>query len=72
VAGHPVNPIEWWDPHWVADRVDRKLVEAGVMSAAEATKAPVAKPPAKKKAAAKRPPAKKKSPPRSQTIPRKR
>ena len=32
VAGRPVNPIEWWDPHWIADRVDRKLVEAGVMS----------------------------------------
>ena len=66
VAGHPVNPIEWWDPHWVADRVDRKLVEAGVISATEATKAPAARPPAKKKAAAKRPPAKKKAPPLSQ------
>ena len=63
VAGHPVNPIEWWDPHWVADRVDRKLVEAGVMSASEATKAPVAKPPAKKKApAARKAPPKKKAP----------
>ena len=18
VAGHPVNPVEWWDPHWIA------------------------------------------------------
>jgi murein DD-endopeptidase MepM/ murein hydrolase activator NlpD len=61
VAGRPVNPVEWWDPHWVADRVDRKLVEAGVMSAAEATKAPAAKPPAKKKA-----PPKKRTPPLSQ------
>jgi hypothetical protein len=43
VAGHPVNPVEWWDPHWVADRVDRKLVEAGIMSAAEATRAPAAR-----------------------------
>lgn len=25
VAGRPVNPVEWWDPHWVQDRVDRKL-----------------------------------------------
>jgi hypothetical protein len=49
-----VNPVEWWDPHWVADRVDRKLVEAGIMSASEATKAPAAKPPAKKKAPAPR------------------
>ena len=29
VAGHPVNPVEWWDPHWIQDRVERKLVEAG-------------------------------------------
>jgi murein DD-endopeptidase MepM/ murein hydrolase activator NlpD len=39
VAGHPVNPIEWWDPHWIADRIDRKLVEAGLMSESAATKA---------------------------------
>jgi murein DD-endopeptidase MepM/ murein hydrolase activator NlpD len=25
VHGRPVNPVEWWDPHWVHDRVDRKL-----------------------------------------------
>jgi murein DD-endopeptidase MepM/ murein hydrolase activator NlpD len=31
VAGRPVNPIEWWDPHWIADRIDRKLVEAGLL-----------------------------------------
>jgi murein DD-endopeptidase MepM/ murein hydrolase activator NlpD len=30
VAGRPVNPVEWWDPHWIADRIDRKLVEAGI------------------------------------------
>jgi murein DD-endopeptidase MepM/ murein hydrolase activator NlpD len=29
VSGHPVNPVEWWDPHWIQDRVDRKLQEAG-------------------------------------------
>lgn len=28
VAGHPVNPVEWWDPHWIEDRVMRKLGEA--------------------------------------------
>jgi len=28
VNGQPVNPIEWWDPHWVEDRVVRKLKEA--------------------------------------------
>ncbi|MBI3400726.1 MAG: M23 family metallopeptidase [Acidobacteria bacterium] len=28
VAGRMVNPVEWWDPHWIADRVERKLGEA--------------------------------------------
>jgi murein DD-endopeptidase MepM/ murein hydrolase activator NlpD len=25
VGGRPVNPVEWWDPHWIEDRVERKL-----------------------------------------------
>ncbi len=25
VAGVYVNPVEWWDPHWVGDNVDGKL-----------------------------------------------
>lgn len=29
VGGHPVTPVEWWDPHWIADRIERKLREAG-------------------------------------------
>jgi murein DD-endopeptidase MepM/ murein hydrolase activator NlpD len=29
VDGRPVNPVEWWDPHWIQDRVDRKLHELG-------------------------------------------
>jgi murein DD-endopeptidase MepM/ murein hydrolase activator NlpD len=29
VGGHPVNPVEWWDSHWIQDRVERKLKEAG-------------------------------------------
>jgi murein DD-endopeptidase MepM/ murein hydrolase activator NlpD len=29
VNGGMVNPVEWWDPHWMQDRVDRKLKEAG-------------------------------------------
>jgi murein DD-endopeptidase MepM/ murein hydrolase activator NlpD len=29
VGGHPVNPVEWWDPHWIQDRVERKLKDAG-------------------------------------------
>lgn len=49
VAGRPVNPIEWWDPHWIADRIDRKLVEAGLLAQSAATKAEASKAaPAKK------------------------
>jgi murein DD-endopeptidase MepM/ murein hydrolase activator NlpD len=28
VGGQMVNPVEWWDKHWIADRVERKLNEA--------------------------------------------
>jgi hypothetical protein len=27
--GRPVNPVEWWDPKWMQDRVLRKITEAG-------------------------------------------
>ena len=26
--GHAVNPVEWWDPKWMQDRVLRKIAEA--------------------------------------------
>ncbi len=29
VHGQPVNPVEWWDPHWIEDRIRRKLEAAG-------------------------------------------
>jgi len=29
VNGRMVNPVEWWDPHWIQDRVMRKLGETG-------------------------------------------
>src|SRR6478736_4524651 len=29
VQGVPVNPVEWWDAHWLQDRVFRKITEAG-------------------------------------------
>jgi murein DD-endopeptidase MepM/ murein hydrolase activator NlpD len=29
LQGTPVNPIEWWDAHWMEDRVFRKIREAG-------------------------------------------
>jgi murein DD-endopeptidase MepM/ murein hydrolase activator NlpD len=28
VGGRMVTPVEWWDPHWITDRVERKLREA--------------------------------------------
>jgi murein DD-endopeptidase MepM/ murein hydrolase activator NlpD len=34
VNGRMVNPVEWWDPHWIADRVLRKLGNAGGEAAA--------------------------------------
>jgi murein DD-endopeptidase MepM/ murein hydrolase activator NlpD len=33
IGGEPVNPVEWWDAHWMADRLERKLREAGGTSA---------------------------------------
>jgi murein DD-endopeptidase MepM/ murein hydrolase activator NlpD len=29
VNGHPVNPVEWWDPKWMQDRVLRKVMDTG-------------------------------------------
>jgi murein DD-endopeptidase MepM/ murein hydrolase activator NlpD len=29
VNGHMVNPVEWWDSHWIEDRILRKLKAAG-------------------------------------------
>jgi murein DD-endopeptidase MepM/ murein hydrolase activator NlpD len=28
VNGSPVSPVEWWDPHWIEDRIVRKVREA--------------------------------------------
>ena len=29
VHGHMVNPVEWWDAHWIEDRILRKFRAAG-------------------------------------------
>jgi hypothetical protein len=58
LGGHPVNPIEWWDPHWMADRITRKFTEAGLLDASAApppAEPPAAKAPPKKKAPARAP-----------------
>ena len=28
VQGLPVTPVEWWDPHWIKDRLKKKLGDA--------------------------------------------
>jgi murein DD-endopeptidase MepM/ murein hydrolase activator NlpD len=33
VNGQMVNPVEWWDAHWIEDRILRKLREAGAPTA---------------------------------------
>jgi Peptidase family M23 len=33
VNGHMVNPVEWWDSHWIADRILRKLKAVGATPA---------------------------------------
>ena len=27
IDGIPVNPTEWWDPHWIHDRIQAKLAQ---------------------------------------------
>ena len=29
LQGRPISPLEWWDSHWIQDRVLRKLNDAG-------------------------------------------
>ena len=40
VGGLPVTPAEWWDAHWIHDRVATRLGPALVFEAAVATAAP--------------------------------
>ena len=40
VGGVQVNPVEWWDPHWMEDRVFRKIREAGGTAPAAAPARP--------------------------------
>jgi murein DD-endopeptidase MepM/ murein hydrolase activator NlpD len=36
LGGLPVNPVEWWDPHWIHDRLARKLGPASGLPGAGA------------------------------------
>ena len=38
VGGVQVNPVEWWDGHWMEDRVFRKIREAGGTAPTPASK----------------------------------
>jgi hypothetical protein len=42
LQGRPIHPVELWDPHWIEDRVTRKIREAGggVPAAGEAPASP--------------------------------
>jgi murein DD-endopeptidase MepM/ murein hydrolase activator NlpD len=42
VDGVAVNPVEWWDPHWMEDRVFRKIRDAGGKAPGGATAKPAA------------------------------
>jgi murein DD-endopeptidase MepM/ murein hydrolase activator NlpD len=50
LEGQAVNPVEWWDPHWIEDRVTRKIREAvGGSAATSMAPAPAPARPAAKK-----------------------
>jgi len=49
VGGRMVNPVEWWDPHWISDRVMRKLAEAGVPGVAAVAETPQPQPVARRR-----------------------
>jgi murein DD-endopeptidase MepM/ murein hydrolase activator NlpD len=40
LQGTPVNPVEWWDSHWMEDRVFRKIREAGGQAPSPKPQAP--------------------------------
>ena len=33
LQGRPVSPVEWWDSHWIEDRIQRKLDAASIDAA---------------------------------------
>lgn len=32
LQGRPVNPVEWWDPHWIHDRIESKIAAGAASS----------------------------------------
>ncbi len=49
VDGVQINPVEWWDAHWIHDRILSKLREGGPVHEQPAT-APASSPVSKKRA----------------------
>jgi murein DD-endopeptidase MepM/ murein hydrolase activator NlpD len=49
VHGDFVDPLEWWDPHWARDQVDKVWAQAAAQAAAPAAPAPEASAPPKSK-----------------------
>jgi len=57
IDGVYTSPIEWWDVHWLKDRIAKPLVDAGItlsgitdgVSAATSTAGPAAPPPPKRR-----------------------
>jgi murein DD-endopeptidase MepM/ murein hydrolase activator NlpD len=48
IAGYQVNPIEWWDDHWIKDRILSKIGSAAEQAAAPSGAPPSAAPAHKK------------------------
>lgn len=44
LRGHHVDPVEWWDPHWLHDQVTSKLASLPAKSVSAAAPAPAAAP----------------------------
>jgi hypothetical protein len=49
VAGVQIDPKEWWDEHWIKDRILSKIGPAGSVQATQAEATPVAEPRSKHK-----------------------
>jgi murein DD-endopeptidase MepM/ murein hydrolase activator NlpD len=61
LQGEFVDPLEWWDPHWLKDQVEKQWKQPGVSAPAAKAAAPPAKAGKAKKVKAR--PIKKRRPP---------
>ena len=54
VGGRMVNPVEWWDAHWIQDRIERKLHVDADATGTTASNQPKAAPAKQRRAGKKR------------------